>query len=154
MRLWPRQGRWARLASQYVLQWGTHDGQEMTMADPDEEDLSPEEILREAETAFSKAARLFATGHQEKSIIAFTEALELYSQVEGTERQQADCLNNTGIVMYALGRREESLDYYRQALDLYRDLPATKQQQADCLNCIGTALRRTESDKEAVSAYR
>ena len=57
------------------------------MTDPDEADLSPEEILREAETAFSKADRLFATGHQEKSIIAFTEALELYSQVEGTEHQ-------------------------------------------------------------------
>ena len=69
MRLGSRQGRRARLAAQYVLQWGTHDGQEMTMTDPDEADLSPEEILREAETAFSKAARLFATGHQEKSII-------------------------------------------------------------------------------------
>ena len=72
------------------------------MTDPDEADLSPEEILREAETAFSKAARLFATGHQEKSIIAFTEALELYSQVEGTERQQADCLNNAGVAFNML----------------------------------------------------
>lgn len=53
------------------------------MTDPDEADLSPEEILREAETAFSKAARLFATGHQEKSIIAFTEALELYKSGGG-----------------------------------------------------------------------
>ena len=116
MRLWPRQGRRARLAAQYVLQWGTHDGQEMTMTDPDEADLSPEEILREAETAFSKAARLFATGHQEKSIIAFTEALELYSQVEGTERQQADCLNNTGITLHEVGRYEEARTSYRRAL--------------------------------------
>ena len=154
MRLGSRQGRRARLAAQYVLQWGTHDGQETTMADPDEEDLSPEEILREAETAFSKAARLFATGHQEKSIIAFTEALELYSQVEGTERQQADCLNNTGITLYEVGRYEEALTAYRDALAAYRTLPGTQRQQADCLVNTGVALGEIGRYEKALSSYR
>ena len=104
------------------------------MADPDEDALSPEEILREAETAFNKAARLFAVGNQEKSIIAFTKALELYSQVEGTERQQADCLNNAGVAFNMLGGRDEALDASEVALDFYRELPATKPQKADCLN--------------------
>ena len=67
--------------------------------------------------------------------------------MEGTERQQADCLNNAGVAFNVLGGHNEALDAYEVALDFYRDLPDTERQQADCLNCIGTALRRTESDK-------
>jgi len=125
----------------------------MTMTDPDEADLSPEEILRKAETAFSKAARLFATGHQEKSIIAFTEALELYSQVEGTERQQADCLANIGDALNATKCYEPSLTAYSVALDFYRGLPGTERRQAECLYNAGVTLNELGRHEESLPLY-
>ena len=114
----------------------------------------PEEILREAETAFNKAARLFAVGNQEKSIIAFTKALELYSQVEGTERQQADCLNCIGTALRRIESDKEAVSAYRQALDLYRDLPGSEQDRAACSYNISTALHKTGRHEEALAFYQ
>ena len=64
------------------------------MADPNDGDLSPEEILRRAEEAFDKGHQLFEAGHLPEAAIAFMKALEFSQQVEGAQLQQASCLNN------------------------------------------------------------
>ena len=124
------------------------------MADPDDGDLSPKEILRRAKEAFDGGCRLFEAGHLPDAIAAFMRALEFYRQVEGTERQQADCLLDTGITLYEVGRHEEALTSYRDALDLYRGLQGTQKEQATCLNNTGNTLYGVGRYEEALTAYQ
>ena len=132
----------------------THDGQEAAMADPNDGDLSPEEILRRAEEAFDKGHQLFEAGHLPEAIAAFMRALELNRQVEDTERQQASCLNNAGIALRDVGRYEEALTAFQQALTLYRTLPDTQRQQANCLNNTGNTLNKVGRYEEARTPFR
>ena len=124
------------------------------MADPDDGDLSPEEILRKAEEAFSGGYRLFEARHLPEAIAVFMRALELYRQVEGTEHQQAGCLGNTGLALGRVGRYEEALTSYRDALAAYRTLPGTERQQAKCLFNTGVTLYGVGRYEEALTAYR
>ena len=124
------------------------------MADPNDGDLSSEEILRRAEEAFDGGCRLFEAGHLPDAIAAFMRALEFYRQVEGTEHQQAGCLGNTGLALGRVGRYEEALTAYRDALAAYRTLPDTERQQADCLVNTGVALGEIGRYEEALSSYR
>ena len=124
------------------------------MADSNDGDLSPEEILRKADEAFSGGYRLFEAGHLPEAIAAFMRALELYRQVEDTERQQASCLNNTGNILGGMGQYEEALSSYRDALALFRTLPGTQRQQADCLLDTGITLYEVGRYEEALTAYQ
>jgi len=124
------------------------------MADPNDGDLSSEEILRRAEEAFDGGCRLFEAGHLPDAIAAFMRALEFSQQAKGTERQQANCLNNTGVTLVEIGRYEEALTSYRDALAAYRTLPDTELQQANCLNNTGTTLDEMGRYEEALTSYR
>ena len=124
------------------------------MADPNDGDLSSEEILRRAEEAFNGGCRLFEAGHLPEAIAAFMRALEFSQQAKGTERQQANCLLNTGITLYEVGRYEEALTAVQQALAAYRTLPGTERQQANCLLNTGIALYEVGRYEEALTAYR
>uniref|UniRef100_UPI00261DA56D tetratricopeptide repeat protein n=1 Tax=uncultured Actinomyces sp. TaxID=249061 RepID=UPI00261DA56D len=103
------------------------------MADPDDGGLSPEEILRKADEAFSGGYRLFEAGHLPEAIAAFMRALELNRQVEGTERQQATCLTLIGSILSDTNRYQDSLTIYEMALGLWNNLPDTEGIQAVCL---------------------
>ena len=124
------------------------------MADPDENDLSPEEILRRAKEAFNKGCRLFEVGHLPEAIEAFMRSLELNRQVEDTERQQAACLFNTGLALRRVGRYEEALTAFQQVLGLYRTLPGTQKDQAACLFNTGAVLGETGRYEEALTAHQ
>ncbi|WP_314719646.1 tetratricopeptide repeat protein, partial [uncultured Actinomyces sp.] len=80
--------------------------------------------------------------------------LAAYRTLPGTERQQANCLLNTGITLDEVGRYEEALTAYQQAADFYRTLPDTERQQADCLNNTGITLYEVGRYEEALPAYR
>ena len=124
------------------------------MADPDDEDLSPEEILRKAEEAFNGGYRLFEAGHLPEAIAAFMRALELNRQVEGTERQQATCLTLIGSILSDTNRYQDSLTIYEMALGLWNNLPDTEGIQAVCLFSIGIALRNMGRYEEALTAFQ
>ena len=124
------------------------------MADPDENDLSPEEILRKADEAFSGGYRLFEAGHLPEAIAAFMRALELYRQVEGTEHQQTGCLTLIGSILSDTNRYQDSLTIYEMALGLWNDLPGTEDIQADCLFSIGIALGGMDRCEEALTVFQ
>ena len=124
------------------------------MADPNDGDLSSEEILRRAEEAFDGGCRLFEAGHLPDAIAAFMRALEFSQQAKGTELQQASCLNNTGNILGGMGQYEEALSSYRDALDTYRTLPGTQKEQATCLNNTGNTLRKVGRYEEALTSFR
>ena len=124
------------------------------MADPDDGDLSPEEILRKAEEAFNGGCRLFEAGHLPEAIAAFMRALELNRQVEGTELQQASCLTIIGSILSDTNRYQDSLAIYDMALGLWNDLPGTEGAQAVCLFSAGVALREVERYEEALATFQ
>ena len=124
------------------------------MADPNDGDLSSEEILRRAEEAFDGGCRLFEAGHLPDAIAAFMRALEFSQQAKGTELQQASCLNNTGNILGGMGQYEEALSSYRDALALFRTLPGTQKDQAGCLHSIGNTLYGMGRYEEALTIYQ
>ena len=112
-------------------------------------------------TTLEQAGNLFKTGRKrlgerryEEALDTYRQALDFYQQVPGTQKNQANFLNGTGIILRKMGRHEEALDAYRQALDLCRQVPGTQQGQADCLDSIAVTLRKMGRDKEAEDAER
>ena len=93
-------------------------------------------------------------GRYEEALTSFRDALALYRGLPDTQREQATCLNNTGIALDEVGRYEEALTAYRDALDTYRTLPDTERQQADCLNNTGTTLHEVGRYEEARTPFR
>ena len=124
------------------------------MADPDDGDLSPEEILRKAEEAFDKGRRLFEAGHLPEAIAAFMRALELNWQVKGTEHRQATCLTLIGSILSDTSRYQDSLTIYEMALGLCNNLPGTEDIQAVCLANTGITLYEVGRYEEALTAYQ
>ena len=122
------------------------------MADPDDEDLSPEEILRKAEEAFDKGWQLFKARQLPEAIAAFMRSLELNRQVEGTERQQASCLTLIGSILSSTNQYQDSLTIL--ALGLWNNLPGNEDIQADCLLSIGIALGGMGRCEEALTAFQ
>ena len=70
----------------------------------------------------------------------FERVLALYREVPGSERNQAGCLNNSGVALSGLGDWRGALECYERALALYREGPGSERNQADCLNNSGAAL--------------
>ena len=122
------------------------------MADPDDGDLSPEEILRKAEEAFDKGWQLFKARQLPEAIAAFMRSLELNRQVEGTERQQASCLTLIGSILNSTNQYQDSLTIL--ALGLWNNLPGNEDIQADCLLSIGIALGGMGRCEEALTAFQ
>ena len=122
------------------------------MADPDDGDLSPEEILRKAEEAFDKGWQLFKARQLPEAIAAFMRSLELNRQVEGTERQQASCLTLIGSILSSTNQYQDSLTIL--ALGLWNNLPGNEDIQADCLLSIGIALGGMGRCEEALTAFQ
>ena len=52
----------------------------------------------------------------ERALTTYHDALVLYRKVDGTELQQAHCLNNTGATLDSMGQHKEALPFYEQAL--------------------------------------
>ncbi|QQO78670.1 tetratricopeptide repeat protein [Actinomyces sp. HMT897] len=52
----------------------------------------------------------------ERALTTYHDALVLYRKVDGTELQQAHCLNNTGDTLDSIGQHKEALSFYEQAL--------------------------------------
>ena len=120
------------------------------------------------DTILEQAENLFGTGHKglrgrryKKALDAYRQAQNLYRQVDGTQQDQADCLEVIAVTFLTMGHYEEALDAYLQALDLYYELPNTQKNQAhtqeaqaDCLHNTGYALRRMGCHEEALAAFR
>ena len=124
------------------------------MADPDDEDLSPEEILRKAEEAFDKGWQLFKARQLPEAIAAFMKALELYRQIKGAKHMQATCLTLIGSILNSTKRYQDSLTIYEMALELWNDLPGTELQQAACLFNTGNTLDEVGRYEEALTTYQ
>ena len=84
----------------------------------------------------------------------FRRALELYKNLYGTERQQADCLYNLANTVSDLGRRGEAEPRYRQALALYEQIDGTEENQANCLNNLAATVFNLGREGEAEPLYR
>ena len=54
--------------------------------------------------------------------------LTIFRKADGTQYQQAICLNNTATTLERMGRHEEALTVYHSALKLDRSLPDNEQQ--------------------------
>jgi len=67
-------------------------------------------------------------GRYQEAITAYQQALELFRQVNGTQRQQAYCLNEgIGNTLHRMGRPDEAATAYQQAQNLDPNLNGTEQ---------------------------
>ena len=67
-------------------------------------------------------------GADQEAITAYQQALELFRQVNGTQRQQAYCLNEgIGNILHRMGRPDEAATAYQQAQNLDPNLNGTEQ---------------------------
>ena len=55
----------------------------------------------------------------------YRQALTLYQDIPGTERDQAACLYILATTLHDLGQPADAEPYFRQALTLYQTLPGT-----------------------------
>ena len=75
-----------------------------------------------AEQKYDEAISLRVEGRYEEARAAFRQALDLYRDVPGSERERAVCLFNTGFILHGAGRYEEALSAYRRAVGLFRQV--------------------------------
>ena len=117
------------------------------------------------------SVRLSEAGRREEALTASEEAVKLYRELVGRNRDAflpdlASALNNLGIRLSNLGRREEALTASEEAVKLYRELVGRNRDAflpdlASALNNLGIRLsnlgRREEAltaSEEAVKLYR
>ena len=77
----------------------------------------------------------------------------MYRGLPGTERDQADCLYNSGAALSKLGDLRSALERFNQALVLYQELPGAERNQADCLYSSGVALGKSGDWRGALEWY-
>ena len=83
----------------------------------------------------------------------FELALALFRGISGSERNQAGCLNNSGVALSGLGDWRGALERFELALALYREIPGSEHDQADCLNNSGNALGELGDLRGALECY-
>jgi len=77
----------------------------------------------------------------------------LRREIPGSERNQAGCLFNSGVVLGELGDLRGALERYERALTLRREIPGSEHDQANCLYNNGNALRELGDLRGALERY-
>ncbi len=85
------------------------------------------------------------------AIETWSKALEILKTIKGTERDQADCYKNIGVVLWEMSKYEEAIAKQEQALSMYQTIKGTERQQADCYRNIGVALDYMGKYEEAIA---
>lgn len=101
--------------------------------------------------AYDAGRRLHRQGRFKETLDAFKEFLELFRQVEGSEKDQGDCLHGIGAVRGDLGDYEEALAAGDEALELFGQVEGCQEDQADCLFRAGLL---EGSYEDSLAAYR
>ena len=124
------------------------------MTDDEQSNESEDELRRRAEESFNTGVPRYRRGDYSEEWSSFENTLVLRQQgVPGTERDQADCLFNSGNALRDSGDWRGALERYERALALYRGLPGTERDQADCLFNSGNALGRLGDWRGALEQY-
>ena len=103
--------------------------------------------------AYDAGRRLHREGRFKGALDAFKESLELFRQVEGSEKDQGDCLHGIGAVRGDLGDYEEALAAGDEALELFGQVEGTQNEQAYCRYNMAISLRKMGSYEEALGRY-
>ncbi len=106
--------------------------------------------LDTARAHYNRALEAVQHRNYQAAADGWAEALKLFLNVQGTERQQADAHKNLGTVLPQLGRGAEAMAQMQQALQLYQSLPDTARQQVRCHQALGEALAGLNKDEEAL----
>lgn len=108
-------------------------------------------VAGQAGYAYDAGRRLHRQGRFKETLDAFKEFLELFRQVEGSEKDQGDCLHGIGAVRGDLGDYEEALAAGDEALELFGQVEGCQEDQADCLFRAGLL---EGSYEDSLAAYR
>ena len=104
--------------------------------------------------AYDAGRQLHRQGRFKETLDAFKESLELFRQVEGSEKNQGDCLHGIGAVCGDLGDYEEALAAGDEALELFGQVEGTQNEQAYCRYNMAISLRKMGSYEESLDAYK
>lgn len=104
--------------------------------------------------AYDAGRRLHREARFKEALDAFKESLELFRQVEGSEKDQGDCLHGIGAVRGDLGDYEEALAAGDEALELFGQVEGTQNEQAYCRYNMAISLRKMGSYEESLDAYK
>lgn len=109
--------------------------------------LEAEQLLREA-----NGLRFQSTKDSlEKAIKKYLESVPLLTEI-GETRQEAEALNNIGVVYDDLGEKAKALEYYGQALPL-RKAVGDQRGEAETLNNLGTVYTDLGDSAKALEYY-
>ncbi len=121
-------------------------------------------ILEQAENRYIDAQNYFKQGDYETAIELYRQTLSILQEVDNTEEDIAEVLQNIGGAYIALGKSEQALEYYRQALAIQQEysqqmlsfLPETpaRYEEVSTLNNIGNTYLTLEQYEAALKAYR
>ena len=103
---------------------------------------------------YNLAYTLLLLGQPAEAEPYYRQALTLYQDIPGTERDQANCLHNLATTLNDLGKPAQAESHYRQALTLYQDIPNTEEQQATCLLHLAATLYNLGRGVETEPLYR
>ena len=88
------------------------------MTDDENRDESEDELRRRAEESFNTGVGAYKHGDLQGALERYGQALALFRGVSGSERNQANCLNNSGNALRELGDLRGALERYKRALSL------------------------------------
>ena len=88
------------------------------MTDDENRDESEDELRRRAEESFNTGVGAYKHGDLQGALERYGQALALFRGVSGSERNQANCLNNSGAALGELGDLRGALERYKRALSL------------------------------------
>ena len=108
----------------------------------------------DADQLHDQAIEAAGRGDHFKAKELFEDALELYREVPGAEKDQAHCLYSLATTLLILGKPAQAEPLYRQALTLYQTAPTSERNQAQCLYNLAISLHRLEKIDEAAPLYR
>ena len=124
------------------------------MTDDEQSNESEDELRRRAEESFNTGVPRYRRGDYSEEWSSFENTLVLRQQgVPGTDRDQANCLYNSGVALGESGDLRGALERFERSLALYRGIPGTERNQAKCLNNSGVALKNLGDLRGALERY-
>ena len=123
------------------------------MTDDENRDESEDELRRRAEESFNTGVGAYKHGDLQGALERYGQALALFREVSGSERNQAGCLFNSGVVLGELGDWRGALERYELALALFQGVSGSERNQAGCLYNSGVVLERLGDLRGALDRY-
>ena len=123
------------------------------MTDDENRDESEDELRRRAEESFNTGVGAYKHGDLQGALERYGQALALFREVSGSERNQAGCLFNSGVALRELGDLRGGLERYELALALFQGVSGSEHDQAGCLFNSGVVLERLGDLRGALERY-